>query len=114
MQIGIFSEPQSNIDILFRTELDMTQIAALTEPLVCRTRKPGDKMYLKNIGHKSIKKVFQDKNVPWEERGCTPLLAYRSDIVWIPGVCRSDSYLAEDTFPKYYGLVSRIRMTAPN
>ena len=114
LQIGIFSEPQTDLDILFGTEFDRHKIITLDSPLICRSRRPGDKMYFKNLGHKKIKKVFQDKAVPQTERKSTPLLAYKNNVLWIPGVSRSDCYLPENSLPRLYGLIARIRMVAPN
>ncbi|NLO96731.1 MAG: tRNA lysidine(34) synthetase TilS [Peptococcaceae bacterium] len=114
LQIGIFSEEKNDFDILYRTEFARHKILALDAPLVCRVRRPGDKLFFKNLGHKSIKKVYQDKSVPEKRRSSTILVAYNNEVLWIPGIIRSDCCLPDNSFPKLYGLVARIRMIAPN
>ncbi len=60
-------------------------------PLYVRTRKLGDKMYLKKInGCKKIKDIFIDCKVPKEERDTWPVVVDSEDkILWLPGVKKS-------------------------
>lgn len=58
--------------------------------LVCRTRQQGDKMWYTGVGHKSLKKVFQEENIPIKTRDELPLIAYGAEVLWIPGVRQSD------------------------
>lgn len=65
----------------------------LTEgELVCRTRQDGDKMWLAGIGHKSLKKIFQESKIAAELRGKWPIIASDREVIWIPGLRRSDKY----------------------
>lgn len=61
----------------------------LPDLLVCRTRRRGDKMWFRGIGHKSLKKVFQEENVPVDVRNELPLIASGAEVLWIPGVRQS-------------------------
>lgn len=109
MQVGIFNHPVTESDILWQTEFDKEKVAKLENPLVCRLRRPGDRMYYANLGHKNIKKVFQDYGIPMTERERVPLIVLGQSVLWIPGICRSDSLLPTDEiFPKLFGVVSKI------
>lgn len=60
-------------------------------PLVVRTRKLGDKIYLKGIdGSKKVKDIFIDSKVPLESRDMWPIVEDGlGRIVWIPGLKKS-------------------------
>ncbi|MBR1385796.1 MAG: tRNA lysidine(34) synthetase TilS [Bacilli bacterium] len=60
-------------------------------PLYVRTRKFGDKMYLKKIeGYKKVKDIFIDCKVPLDERDKWPIVVDSEDkIIWIPGLKKS-------------------------
>ncbi len=60
-------------------------------PLVVRTRKFGDKIYLKGIeGSKKIKDIFIDCKIPLESRDMWPIVEDGlGRIVWIPGLKKS-------------------------
>jgi tRNA(Ile)-lysidine synthase len=60
--------------------------------LLCRTRRQGDKMWFQGVGHKSLKKVFQEENISVKVRNELPLIAHGSEVLWIPGVRQSDLY----------------------
>lgn len=108
LQVGIFGELVEGPDILWVTELDKRETFSLEKPLICRIRRPGDKMFFKRLGHKTIKKVFQDSNVPTARRKRIPLFTSGSTVLWIPGVCRSDSLIPTDELSeRIYGIVSR-------
>ncbi|MGH7527380.1 MAG: tRNA lysidine(34) synthetase TilS [Gemmatimonadales bacterium] len=75
--------------------------AALTawftpDPLVVRGWFPGERVRpLAGAGRRLIVRCFQDARVPRRRRGVWPVLARDADIVWIPGVCRSDALLPQ-------------------
>lgn len=60
-------------------------------PLVVRTRKVGDRMFLKGVdGSKKVKDIFIDKKIPLERRDSWPIVVdSRGKIVWIPGLKKS-------------------------
>lgn len=58
--------------------------------LMCRSRRPGDKMWFQRVGHKSLKKVFQEENISVKLRNELPLIVCGSEVLWIPGVRQSD------------------------
>ena len=57
-------------------------------PLRVRTRKDGDKVYIKNMnGSKKLKDIFIDMKIPINERDIWPIVVDAHDnIVWIPGM----------------------------
>lgn len=66
----------------------------LDEGIVVRSRKPGDKIKLKNFT-KKVKDVFIDSKVPKHLRDEIPILQYKDDIIWITGLKRSHNYLVD-------------------
>lgn len=60
-------------------------------PLYVRTRKLGDKMFLKKIdGYKKVKDIFIDCKIPTKDRDKWPIVVDSKDkIIWIPGVKKS-------------------------
>ncbi|MGI5901406.1 MAG: tRNA lysidine(34) synthetase TilS [Desulfitobacteriia bacterium] len=106
--VGIFDRLPEEREILFSTEFDKYQLADLGQPLVCRGRRPGDRMYFEKLGHKNIKKVFQERDISRFERQTLPLIAVQNKVIWIPGVIRSDSLLPRDEkASKLYCLLAR-------
>ena len=60
-------------------------------PLIVRTRRIGDKMYVKGLnGSKKIKDIFIDKKLSLQNRDSWPIvLDSKGNIVWIPGIKKS-------------------------
>jgi tRNA(Ile)-lysidine synthase len=73
--------------------LEELKLNGFLQFLVCRSRKNGDKMWFKGVGHKVLKKVFQEAHVTAEERKTMPLIVGANEVLWIPGVKRSDRFL---------------------
>jgi tRNA(Ile)-lysidine synthase len=107
LRAGIFLQQIADTHILWSTEFDQRQLFALEKPMVCRIRQPGDKLFFRNVGHKTLKKVFQENNVPLAARLKQPVFAIDKSVVWIPGICRSDSFLPLSGRPKAYGFVAK-------
>jgi tRNA(Ile)-lysidine synthase len=64
------------------------------EALSIRRWVPGEKVRpLAGVGRRLIVRCFQDARIPRTRRGEWPVLARQDDVVWIPGVCRSDALL---------------------
>ncbi len=63
----------------------------VTLPLHIRTRRAGDKMYLKKInGRKKVKDIFIDAKVPISQRDKWPIVVdSKNEIIWIPGIKKS-------------------------
>lgn len=70
--------------------------------LLCRTRRQGDKMWFQGVGHKSLKKVFQEENISAKVRNGLPLIAHESEVLWIPGVRQSDRCRPDQDSEKVY------------
>ena len=72
----------------------------ITLPLIVRTRKIGDKMYVKGLnGSKKIKDIFIDKKLSLHNRDSWPIVLDSSgNVVWIPGIKKSkfDKKKSED------------------
>ncbi|HBV86569.1 MAG TPA: tRNA lysidine(34) synthetase TilS [Desulfosporosinus sp.] len=82
---------------IFSTEL-FARVSEQT--LVCRTRREGDKMWFKDVGHKSLKKVFQEAKVAVKARSSMLLIAHGTEVLWIPGIRQSGLYYADDNVDK--------------
>ena len=77
-------------------------------PLIVRTRRIGDKMYVKGLnGSKKVKDIFIEKKIKIDKRESWPIVTdSKGNIVWVPGLKKSkfdksknDSY---DIVLKYY------------
>ncbi len=63
-------------------------------PLTVRGWSPGEKLKpLGGTGRRLVVRCFQEVRVPRSRRTTWPVLAQNQDIIWIPGVCRSDALL---------------------
>jgi tRNA(Ile)-lysidine synthase len=62
--------------------------------LTVRGWEAGEKVRpLAGIGRRLVVRCFQDARVPRSRRQTWPILAGAEEVVWIPGVCRSDALL---------------------
>ena len=62
------------------------------DSLIVRPWAPGEKVKpLGGTGRRLIVRCFQEVRVPRSRRGSWPVLAQNDDVIWIPGVCRSDA-----------------------
>ena len=107
--IGLFEEwkPSSIEDYdRFETKVAVFSLDLLArvskQTLVCRTRRVGDRMWFKGVGHKSLKKVFQEAKIADKARNRMPLIADGAEVLWIPGVRQSGLYHADSNNEKIY------------
>jgi tRNA(Ile)-lysidine synthase len=64
------------------------------ESLMVRGWEAGEKLRpLAGSGRRLVVRCFQDAKVPRSRRQSWPILAGADEVVWIPGVCRSDALL---------------------
>jgi tRNA(Ile)-lysidine synthase len=68
-----------------RREVVRIRSAALSPPLIARSRRAGDVILL-DAGRRSLKRVFQDRAVPREARNVVPVIEDRGGIVGVWGV----------------------------
>jgi tRNA(Ile)-lysidine synthase len=62
------------------------------DALTVRGWLAGDKLRpLAGAGHRLVVRCFQDARVPKSRREGWPILAGANEVVWVPGVCRSDA-----------------------
>ena len=63
----------------------------ITLPLIIRTRKVGDRIYVKGLnGSKKVKDIFIDKKISLVNRDSWPIvLDSTGKVVWIPGIKKS-------------------------
>ncbi len=54
-----------------------------------RSRLPGDKMTLPNLGHKKIKDILIDEKIPVILRDKIPVVLYKNEIIWLCGIRKS-------------------------
>jgi len=66
-------------------------VSEISLPLYVRTRKYGDKMFLKKIdSYRKLKDIFIDCKVPIKDRDTWPIVVDSKDkIIWIPGLKKS-------------------------
>lgn len=77
-------------------------LGQFSDQLVCRTRRQGDRMWFQGVGHKSIKKVFQEENISVKVRKGLPLIALGSEVLWVPGVRQSSLYQPDQNSERVY------------
>jgi tRNA(Ile)-lysidine synthase len=64
------------------------------EPLEVRNWRPGERVKpLGGSGRRLLVRCFQDARVPKSLRDSWPVLVQGDSVVWIPGVCRSDTHI---------------------
>lgn len=73
---------------------DRKELEQNKDSLRWRKRQPRDSMWLSGLGHKTLKKIFQDGKIGKEARREIPLLACGEDVLWVPGVRVGDRYRA--------------------
>ena len=85
-KLEVIDEIESNNNFVCRIDSNEVKL-----PLYVRTRKLGDKMYLKKTnGAKKVKDVFIDSKIPIDERDTWPIVTDSEDrIIWIPGIKKS-------------------------
>jgi tRNA(Ile)-lysidine synthase len=54
------------------------------EPLLVRTRRPGDRVW-RHGREMSLKRFLMEQRVPADRRGALPLVASGSKVLWVPG-----------------------------
>ncbi|MCI2431564.1 tRNA lysidine(34) synthetase TilS, partial [Candidatus Acetothermia bacterium] len=59
--------------------------------LVVRSRRPGDRIRLKE-GTKKLQDLFVDKKIPREERDTLPLICDAHRVIWIVGWSVNEEY----------------------
>jgi tRNA(Ile)-lysidine synthase len=63
-------------------------------PLAVRAGQPGERIRpLGGVGRRAVRRLLMEARVPRIERSAYPVVLRGADIVWIPGVCRSDRAL---------------------
>ena len=54
-----------------------------------RPYQAGDRVLpLGGVGHRPVRRLLMEAQVPRGERGCYPVVARGETIVWVPGICR--------------------------
>ena len=69
----------------------------INDSFTLRTRKDGDRVYIKNVGHKKLKSLFIDKKIPKEKRDILVILEDNDGICFV-----EDAYKMKDKQYKYY------------
>jgi tRNA(Ile)-lysidine synthase len=60
---------------------------AVVEPLAVRAARRGDRVQLLSApGSKTVRRILQDRRVPWRLRAGWPVVADGRGIVWLPGL----------------------------
>ncbi|WP_088188617.1 tRNA lysidine(34) synthetase TilS [Desulfosporosinus sp. FKA] len=74
--------------------------------LMCRTRRQGDKMWFPGVGHKALKKVFQEGKISAFRRSKLPLVAVGDEVLWIPGLRQSGLWPPQKGSSKVYCMIT--------
>jgi tRNA(Ile)-lysidine synthase len=110
LRVGLFQKDIPDSNVMWKTVFDRDKLEFAGQALVCRIRRPGDRIFFDKIGHKALKKVFQDKNITVEERKKILVFACGESVVWIPGISRGDAFLPKNKDSrKLYGIVAQNR-----
>lgn len=78
----------------------------LKDPLYVRSRQPGDKMRSPGMsGRKKVKSLMMEAKIPKKLRTCYPIVGTGDELIWIPGVKRSDKALVTPTTSRFLYLL---------
>lgn len=102
-----------NIEVVDKSKMTDNNICRLSSDEVClplhvRSRKNGDKIYVKGmLGSKKVKDIFIDSKISQDDRDTWPIVVdSKENIVWIPGLKKSkfDKKITDkcDIILKYY------------
>jgi len=95
VRVGLFTTiPRTVWELEGAKEIALLEPESLhePEPLVCRTRQSGDEMWFHKVGHKSLRKIFQELRILPKARETWPIIAIGSEVLWVPGLRQSDKY----------------------
>ncbi len=95
-------------DDLWSAVCDAQEIAA---PLTVRAAMRGERMRPLGLGgSRKLSDIFTDHKVPADERWVYPVVASGAEIIWIPGVVRSDAFqVSEKTRSGFWLRAERAR-----
>lgn len=107
LDVGLLEEWNSS---LANGKFDNNKVAVFSrhlldqfcDQLVCRTRRHGDRMWFRGVGHKTLKKVFQEESISVKVRNELPLIALGTEVLWIPGVRQSGLCQPEQSTERVY------------
>ncbi|MGA8942312.1 MAG: tRNA lysidine(34) synthetase TilS [Thermoactinomyces sp.] len=78
----------------------------LKEPLYVRARQPGDKMHCLGMsGRKKVKSLMMEAKIPRKLRTSYPIVGSGEELIWIPGVKRSDKALVTPATSRFLYLL---------
>ncbi|MFT9486239.1 MAG: tRNA lysidine(34) synthetase TilS [Tepidibacillus sp.] len=76
------------------------------EPIIIRSRMPGDRMTVFGMqGTKKVKDLFIDEKIPKSSRDLQPIIEIDREIIWIPGVKRSNIALISEQTKKFLYII---------
>jgi len=73
-------------------------------PFVVRKRKEGDRVFVKNLGHKKLKKLLQEKKIPFYLRDQLPIIEYKCEIVAVFEVYVNPKFLPDSKEEKVWSI----------
>jgi tRNA(Ile)-lysidine synthase len=65
-----------------------------------RSKQPGDTIKLSGVGHKKIKKIFNELRIPFTDRNDIPLLATKDEVLGVVGMMLSQYVTVNDKTEK--------------
>jgi tRNA(Ile)-lysidine synthase len=79
-------------------------------PLLVRAASQGERLHpVGGIGRRPVRRLLMEARVPRRDRAAYPVVVRGTDVVWIPGVCRSDAALPQPGEPALRLDARRIR-----
>jgi tRNA(Ile)-lysidine synthase len=82
--------------------LERASLTTWVTPGVATIRSPTNEdrvVPLGGIGHRKVRRLLMEARVPASERDAYPLFSRDSDVLWIPGVCRSAAGVPSEGVP---------------
>jgi len=98
-QAGLFPVEEASQyqgECVEKVYFDLESLLKNWDKLEWRYRQEGDSLWLESLGHKSLKKIFQEGKIPARQRQELPLLALGKEILWLPGLKRGDRFAVKN------------------
>ncbi len=91
----IVSVKKCKKDSIGNVEEALLSAKKLALPFLIRKRKEGDRVFIQRVGHKKLKKLFQEKKIPFYLRDTLPVVEYKKNVILIPGIYLNPKFLPE-------------------
>lgn len=98
LHITIASSPNFGMEKKAEKNVVWFDMDAIEFPLTVRNHEPGDRLAPYGMqGTQTVKKLFIDRKIPRNRRGCIPIVTQDDTIIWIAGIRRGAAAPVLDT-----------------